>query len=99
VNQRQQWGIFRSDATNIDWIANWRAAHRRAFIAASFQYISCCGMIRTQILNCSESAECAKLWNGSKNRGVGAVRLFDCVKPLAMVRVRLQPGPRTEPQI
>jgi hypothetical protein len=56
-------------------------------------------MISTQILNWSQSSQFAKMWNRQKNRGFGAVQIFDWVKPVATVPGWFQPGPRTEPPI
>ena len=99
VKWRRKLGVFRSDATNINWIAKWRIGGERACKTASFTYISYCDTIRTQIPNWSQSSESAKLWNRPKNRGFGAVQFFDAVKPNATVPVRFQPGPGYEPQI
>ena len=54
-------GVFCRDSTNIDWIANWRIWGERACKSAPFRYISCCDMIRTQILNRGQSSECTKM--------------------------------------
>jgi len=61
AKKRRKLGVFRSDATNIDWIAKWRIGGGRACKTASLTYISYCDMIRTQILNWSPSSEFAKM--------------------------------------
>ena len=68
AKQDQFSALFHSNSTNIDWIANWRAGGERACKTASFTYISYCDMIRTQILNWSQSSEFGKMglccmWN------------------------------------
>jgi len=99
VKERRTLGVFRSETTNSDCIANWRMGGERASKTASFKYISYCDTIPTQILNWSQSAEFVKMWNQPKNRGFSVVRFFDGVKPVGTVPVRFQPGPGTEPPI
>jgi len=55
VKQHRKLGVFRSDVTKIDSIAKWRIGGERACKTASFTYESYCDMIRTQMLNCSQS--------------------------------------------
>jgi hypothetical protein len=75
-----------------------RTGHKPAVFWPGLSYCRA-SFSRTQILNWSQSLEFAKLWNQPKNRGFGAVRFFDVVKPVATVPVRFQPGPGTEPPI
>jgi len=99
VKWRRKLSVFRCDPTNIDWITNLRTGGGRACNTTSLTHISYCDTIRTQILNWSKSSELAKLRNQPKNRGFVAVLFFGGVKPVAMVPVRFQPEPGTEPRI
>jgi len=96
TNNAQLSALFDRNSTNIERIANWRHAAKRAYKIASFTYISYCDRIRTPILNWNQSAEIGKLWNRPKNHGVSAVRFFAGLKPIAMVSVWFQPRPGTE---
>ena len=84
---------------NSDRIANWRKGGERASKTASFTYRLYCDTISTQIVNWSQRSDFAKMWNHPKNRGFRTVQFFTGVKPVAMVPVRFQPGPGTEPPI
>jgi len=99
VKECLKFGVFRSDPTNTDRIAIWRQGGERICKTASFMYISYCDTIRTQILNYSQSAEFANLWNRPKHPGVSKVQCFDGVKPVATVPGQFQPGPGTELRI
>jgi len=53
-----------------------------------YMYISYCDLIRTLILDWSQSSEFAKLWKWPKNCGFSVVWCFDGVKPVATVAVQ-----------
>jgi len=61
VKSRWKLGVFPSDSTNIDRIANWRTGGERVSITAFIIHISYFHTITTQILNWSKSSEFAKM--------------------------------------
>ena len=67
---------FHCNLLKIDQIAKWRIGGETACKTASFMYISYFDLIRTEILNWSQSSELANLWNWPKYRGFSAVRFL-----------------------
>jgi len=65
----QLWVFFHSNSTTSTRIANWRIGGERASKTESFTYIWYCDTIRTQILNWSQSSDCAKMRNRQKTAG------------------------------
>jgi len=87
--------VFNSDSKNFGQIANLKAGGKRAGKTAQSAYGPCHDMIRTQILNWSQSYEVEMPglrwinWPNCNSPG------FRVVKPVATIRFRSQPYPGT----
>ena len=78
--QHRKLGVFWSDTTNSDYIANWRMAGERASKTAPFTYISYCDMITTQILNWAPKSWVCEWVEPAKKLRVRCGLVFWCGK-------------------
>jgi len=78
---------------NICQIANQKAGGEKGAKTAQSTYLSCHDTIRTQILIWSSNCEVEMPGFAGKTGPIPTVRVFRVVKPVAKVRVRVEPDP------